>query len=422
MNVLQDKSLEDGILASVIIIPSLVDTMLERLTEDDFYFSNNKMVFKSIHDMMQKKGGFDFLTLCSDYPLVTDVAVELANVGTSTKIDLACDKLISITTARNVQMAAAKVLDMVDVPLIPKEAERLVFEASQRAGNTSLTHIRNFINPTFEEIQRLNAGIEGVKTGIPTVDQSINGLMPGELCIVAGRPGSGKTSFALSILENMAQAKKICAIFELEMSGTNLVKKIMSRISKKTDRTVTMTEFRHNVSKSALSSLGVISSDIANLPIYIDDNPCNSFVEIMSKCRKLKSDVGLDCVFLDYLGLVETSREQSREREVAVLTRNMKMLSKMLKVPVVLLSQLNRSNELRKEKRPILSDLRESGAVEQDADFVMFMHYPHNFDKSEKENVFELIIAKGRNTGSFAHKIVFDEQTTTFYDYDAGGF
>ena len=259
----------------------------------------------------------------------------------------------------------------------------------------------------------------GVPSGFIDLDRKTTGFQKSDLILIAARPSIGKTSFALNIAANAALRQYTVAIFSLEMSQQQLVNRLLS-----SESTVELEKMRSGrLEADDWKKIGYTIGPLSKAPIYIDDNASISVTEMLSKLRRLKLERGLDLVVIDYLQLMEGRRKaENRQQEISEISRGLKIMAKELDVPVIALSQLSRAPELRTDHRPILSDLRESGAIEQDADMVLFLYrddYYH--EDSEKKNIVEVIIAKHRNGSTGTVELAWLPQFTKFGNYMPGG-
>jgi replicative DNA helicase len=261
-------------------------------------------------------------------------------------------------------------------------------------------------------------GITGVPTGFTQLDQLLSGFQPSDLVIVAARPSMGKTAFALSIAREAARRGKAVGLFSLEMSAQQLVLRLISA-----DAQVGLQSLRSGrLSSQEMHEIVTRIDDLMNAKIFIDDSAALSPVEFRAKCRRMKMEHGIDMVMVDYLQLMHAPRAESREREISTISHALKAVAKELDIPVVALSQLNRTLEARADKRPMLSDLRESGSIEQDADVVMFIHRPEYYkimtfdDGRSTENIAEIIVGKQRNGPTGDVRLFYQKELAAFHD------
>ena len=305
------------------------------------------------------------------------------------------------------------------------QAERRIFEVAEGKGEHEAQSLSQLVDETLEVIQNAQDGriMTGVETGFFELDEMTNGLQPGEMIIVAARPSMGKTALALNIAEHMAlEMKKPVAVFSLEMSRQQLAQRLLCSKSGVDSHKVR----RNLLSQSDLAELQFASVALSEAPMYIDDTPGLSLLALRAKARRLAARHGIQAVLIDYLQLMSAPGSESRQQEVSVLSRGIKALARELAVPVICLSQLNRAAESREGHRPRLSDLRESGSIEQDADVVMMLHREDYYHRGEEDyvdtNVAELILAKQRNGPTGTVKLTFHGGTTRFHNLARGEY
>jgi len=284
-----------------------------------------------------------------------------------------------------------------------------------------MVHIRETLMACYNrvgELMKLNGALTGVTTGFRDLDELTSGLQPSDLVIIAGRPSMGKTAFALNLAQNAAiKGKKTVCLFSLEMSREQLVQRMLC-----SDSGVNMQSVRTgSISDMDLVKIATSLDPLSKADIYIDDSPGCGVAEIRNKCRRLKSRTGLDMIVIDYLQLMQTSgKHDNRVLEISETTRKLKIMARELNVPVILLSQLSRGPEQRSDHRPVMADLRESGAIEQDADVIMLLYRPAVYDQSD-DNTTEVIVAKHRNGPTATVKLAWLGEMARFADMDNSG-
>jgi replicative DNA helicase len=307
-----------------------------------------------------------------------------------------------------------------DVDAFLDEAERTIFEIGQDRARVGFVHLKEALKRSFKQIEQLyekRSPVTGVPTGFTEIDRMTSGLQPGDLVILAGRPSMGKTALALNMAENAsmhADGETGVAVFSLEMSTDQLVMRMLTSQGK-----VDASKLRAGyASQRDLDGLVHAADRLSRAPIFIDDTAAITILEMRAKSRRLLAEKGIGLIIVDYLQLMRgrpVQSMESREREISEISRGLKSLAKELKVPVVALSQLNRSLESRTDKRPMLSDLRESGALEQDADVIMFVYRDEVYHKeSEDRGVAEIIIGKQRNGPTGVARVRFFHEYTRF--------
>ena len=406
---------EREILAAVLVDPNSIDLVIEHeIGEEDFYVTRHGLVFAAMRSLHEQSGSIDEVTLSNQ---MKDMGVweqagssrtlgELLNrAGTTSHLPHYCkivrDKALArrmVEAARQIELEGLSETD--DVAGFLDMAESEVFKVLENRGGTNLKPISEVVASSFERISAAfdsPDNVVGLATGYRDLDKITHGLQKGDLIIVAARPGMGKTSLVLNLATNTAlRYKAAVAIFSLEMPSEQLVNRMMAA------------EARINLEKLISGRLSDdewpklthASDQLSQARVFIDDTPGITPGSIRAKCRRLKRRGGLDLVVVDYLQLMSSGqREQSREQEISRISRSMKGLAKDLGCPVIVLSQLNRGVESRTDKRPMLSDLRESGAIEQDADMIGFIFREDYYKdvEEDKRGVAELIIAKHRN-------------------------
>ena len=300
---------------------------------------------------------------------------------------------------------------------ILESAEKKIFSIATRNKTSDFEALESIIKRSLERIISINnhpEKLEGVKTKLINLDDILNGLQKSDLILLAARPSMGKTALALNIARNAASLGKKVAVVSLEMSKGQLAKRLLSTASGVNSQYLN----KGTISNEDMNSLVRAADELSTLTFYIDDTAGQSLLEMRSKIRRLAHEHGLDLIVIDYLQLMQGGRQENRQQEISEISRNLKALAREMDVPILALSQLSRSVELRAEKKPQLSDLRESGSLEQDADIVMFLYRDeyYNREDSGNENTAELIIAKNRNGPTTAINLYFDKETMRFAD------
>lgn len=405
---------EKSVISSMLMGRDAIETASEMLTGDDFYQHQYGIVFTAIVELYNAGRAVDLITL-QDHLRKKNVPEEIADMefvgdlfkSRSTSVNIkdyariVSEKAVLrrlIKTAEEVENTCY--LDNGSVDDMLDEAERKLFKVFQQKNLKEYVPIRQVVLETLENIEKASK-TKGIVTGIPTgftdLDFKTAGFQDSDLIILAARPSMGKTSFALNLVEYMALKKnKAVAIFSLEMSKQQLVNRLFS-MGARIDSTALRTG---NLKDEEWGRLVESAGEIGNSRIIIDDTPGITVRELRSKCRRYQLEQGLDIIIIDYLQLMSGNGKsgESRQQEISDISRALKVLARELNVPVIALSQLSRAVEGRQDHRPMLSDLRESGAIEQDADIVMFLYRDEVYHKdSELKGITELIIAKQRN-------------------------
>ena len=404
---------ERSVLGGVLLDNGALFQIMDVVREEDFYRPAHQKIYGAQMALSQKSEPIDEITLVAE--LRAQQTLEM--VGGAVYIASLCDR---IPTAANIANYARIVREKAilrklistateiatkgydeadDVDTLLDQAETTIFEIADQREKRGLTAVRDIIKETFKRVEKLYEKrelITGVPTGYDELDKKLAGLQPSDLIILAARPSVGKTALALNMVANASiRHKKGCAVFSLEMSKEQLVMRMLTseaRVDASRLRSGMLTE---NDWPRLARAAGVISE----ARVFIDDTAAMTVLDIRAKCRRLKQDGGLDLIMIDYLQLMRGHKSMdSREREISEISRGLKAIAKELNVPVVALSQLNRSVESRADKRPMMSDLRESGAIEQDADVIAFIYRDEVYNpETTDKGIAEIIIAKQRN-------------------------
>lgn len=436
----QDIEAEQAVLGAIFLDADALVEAMAVIEPQDFYRRAHQIVFRSMIALNDRNENIDIITLKSQIEsenTLEDVGgisylTELSQVtptasGVAHYAKIVKDK----STLRELIQAATKIVkegysQEGSVEEIVEAAEKGILNVSEKRNSTGFQAISDVLNSTMENIDRLsqqNEEITGLPTGYPELDKMTAGLQPEELIILAARPAVGKTAFALNIAQNIGtRTDRSVAIFSLEMGAESLVNRMLcaeGTIEAGHLRTGQLTEEEWHHLIMAMGSLSRTS-------IFIDDTPGIKVSEIRARCRRLAQEKGnLGLILIDYLQLIEGSGRESRQQEVSEISRQLKKLAKELKVPVIALSQLSRSVEQRQDKRPVLSDIRESGSIEQDADIVAFLYREDYYqrqgteeDKNEEEqavdDVIEVIIEKNRSGARGTVELLFKKEYNKF--------
>lgn len=404
---------EQTVLASCMIDHIAVEKVVNLLSYDDFYFEANKEIYDSIKQIhlqnipvdavtvfeeLKKRGKIDYVGGFEYLATLTE------NIITSKNVEAYCNIIREKSTLRKLISASSEIIEKGykendEVQKIIELAESRIFAISQNRSINSFAEIKDVLMTVFNQLEdRAKSGgnITGLTTGYTDLDRMTSGLQRSDLILLAARPSMGKTALALNISMNAVKAGASVALFSLEMSKEQYVQRIISMESM-----VDSSKLRTgNLDDDDWTRLISTMSLISNYNVYIDDTPSVSLFEMMSKCRRLKIEKGLDLIVVDYLQLMSYGgRTDSRQQEISNISRGLKALARELDCPVMALSQLSRAPELRNDHRPIMSDLRESGAIEQDADVVMMLYRDEYYHKeeSERKGITDVIITKQRN-------------------------
>ena len=407
-----DIEAEQAVIGSMLTDQEAVYAAIERLKPEDFYREDNKQIYTAILNIYNKAEPIDIITLKAELSSMgkldavggLEYIVELPEkVPTTANVDRYIKIVEEKSLLRNLIRAANEILSSGyaqedDVENIVDHAEKKIFDVMQKKSQKGYTTIKDVLVESFtklEELYNQKEHITGVPTGFAELDKKTAGLHGSELILIAARPAMGKSAFALNIGSYAATRANVpVAIFSLEMSKEQVGNRILWSEALVDSNNVRTGE----LNDEELGKLAETSGELSQAPIYIDDTPGISVMEIRAKCRKLKLEKNIGLVIIDYLQLIQGSgKTSSREQEIAEISRSLKILAKEIEVPVIALSQLSRAVEARPDHRPMLSDLRESGSIEQDADIVMFLYRDDYYNEdSEKKNIAEVIIAKQR--------------------------
>lgn len=431
----QNLEAEQSILGGILIDNDAIDTVIEILTTQDFYKESHKKIFDCMAGLSERSQPIDIITLTEELKkkntldevggisyigYLTDSVPTAANIRVYAKIvkeKAILRKLISTATE-----IATKCYDSEgDAGELLDQAEKVIFEISENKIRPSFFTMREIVKDSFKTIESLYERkelITGVPTGFKDLDKLTSGLQPSDLIVVAGRPSMGKTAFCLNIAQYAAIESKIpVAVFSLEMAKEQLAIRMLC-----SEARVNASNLRGGyLSESDWPKLTMAAGHLSDALIFIDDTAAISILEMRAKARRLKASQGLGMIIVDYLQLMRGrgGMERNREQEISEISRGLKALAKELGVPVVALSQLNRAVENRTDKRPQLADLRESGAIEQDADVIMFIYRDEVYNKSDdnpNKGKAEIIIGKQRNGPIGTVPLAFINKYTRFED------
>jgi replicative DNA helicase len=410
----QNIEAEQAVLGAIFLEPSSLTVTSEVLIPEDFYRSSHQKIFNVMLKLNDEGKAVDLITVTEELAATKNLEEvggvsylsELAgSVPTAANVEyyarIVEEKSLLrrlIRTATNIAQEGYSREDEVEELL--GEAEKTIMEVAQRKNSGAFQNIKDVLVSTYDNIEVLTTrtgDVTGIPTGFAELDRMTAGFQRNDLIIVGARPSVGKTAFALNIAQNVAtKTEENVAIFSLEMGAEQLVMRMLcaeGNINAQNLRTGSLTDEDWRKLTMAMGSL-------SNAGIYIDDTPGVRIGEIRSKCRRLKQEHGLGMILIDYLQLIQGDGRSgdNRQQEVSEISRSLKALARELKVPVIALSQLSRGVEQRQDKRPMMSDIRESGSIEQDADIVAFLYRDDYYDKeSENKNIIEIIIAKQRN-------------------------
>lgn len=437
----QNLEAEQSILGGLMLDREALDQVGDLLLAEDFYKPAHQKIYNAIKELHSKGQPIDIITVTNvlqgegsmemvggpEYLIsLLDKTISSANISSHAKIVKDKATLRRLITINSQLIEKAYNQEFVDVESFVDQAESEIFKVSENKTQTGLVGSMEIVKASIQKIEELyknKAEITGIGTGFKKLDEMTAGLHPGEMTIIAARPSMGKTAFSLNIAQHVAlRLKKTVAYFSLEMGKESMMMRMLSAESK-----VSMSEIRNGrIQDSAWPKLINAASALSEASIFIDDTPGVSPFEIRSRARRLKAEHGLDVIMIDYLQLMSMKQKySSREQEVAEISKSLKAIAKELQIPVIALAQLNRGVEGRTEKKPMLSDLRESGSIEQDADVIMMLYRDDYYDKEnpDKQGHAEVIVGKQRNGATGPVKLRFDAQYNRFRDAEpeAGG-
>jgi len=424
------REAEEAVLGSVLINPEAFYDVAQFLRAEDFYIHRHQWIWEAFVRLQERHEQIDLLTVSQELENTGHLdeiggAAYLTSLISSVPNSLhaeAYGRTVEETAVRRRMLEAANQIAKLayhtdtGVDQVMTEAEKAIFGISERRLTRDVQPINQVLREYYNRITLLAQRpdeIYGVPTGFIDLDRLLGGLQPSDLLIIAGRPGQGKTGFMLSAAKNAAQLyKKHVAVFSLEMSNEQLVQRMIAQetgIDSQRLRMGKLQDDEWSLLNKAIETLG-------KTQIYLDDTPAITPMQLRTKCRRLHMEFGLDLIVVDYLQLMTgDSRSENRVQEVSYISRTLKVLARELNVPVLAAAQLSRAVEQRADKRPMLSDLRESGSLEQDADIVMFIYRPDYYDKETvKQNVAEIIVAKHRNGPVGSIELVFRSKLAKF--------
>ncbi len=427
----QNTEAERSVLGALLQDPGAVITAMETLKAEDFYDPRHQVIFEAITRLNGMSRAVDLITVDDELRregqieavggteyLVTLVQEVPSTVNWTHYADIVREKAVLrrlIGASNEISRMSYQQQEL--LPDILNRSEKLIFDIVMRQGTgAELEEGRAILTRTYDEIGRLaklKGGISGVSSGLRDLDSLLTGMHGGELILIGARPSMGKTTLAINIATNAARTGKTVAIFSLEMPREQIMMRILcseARVDMQSVRSGTLKE--KDWDRLCLALPGV-----ARMPMYMDDTAGISPAQLRSRCRRLMMDHGLDLIVIDYLQLMSADgRSENRQLEVSEISRGLKAIALELKVPLIACAQLSRANTQRSEKRPMLSDLRDSGSIEQDADVVMFLHRPSYYDDKADKNTAELIVAKQRNGPLDTIKLSWLPECTMFTD------
>jgi replicative DNA helicase len=431
----QNLEAEQCVLGSILLQQGALVKVLELLAADDFYRDAHKSIFQAMVDLFEKNEPQDIITVSNILKdknkldeiggpaylaNLTDIVPVAANIVYYAQIirsKAILRRLIQTCT----EIATRCYDEQDDIDSLVDDTEQTIFDISRSKSSQHFQPLGTIIPETFKKVEKLAERkelITGVPTGYEDLDRITSGFQPSDLIIVAGRPSMGKTALALNIAQNAAIFSKIpVAVFSLEMSKEQLGMRMLCSVSRVDSQDIRTGFIKDSDWPKLARATGILSE----APIFIDDTPAIGVLEMRAKSRRLKAEYNVGLVIVDYLQLMRgRTNAERREQEISEISRSLKAMAKELDMPVVALSQLNRSLESRPNKRPQLSDLRESGAIEQDADLICFLYRDEIYNKNEdnpRRGIAEVIVGKQRNGPTGSVDLTFIDKFTTFENY-----
>lgn len=428
---------ETSALGAMLLSKEAITLSIEMISVEDFYSPAHQKIYSSILSLYNRNEACDVITLAEELSKIDSLdevggAVYLANLSSSVAAISNAKYYLNIIKEKSILRqlieTSSKVISRAysaeaKASALLELAQKDIFEISEESNRHGLVSIKEVVLDSFSQMEQRaqNPGsLTGLSTGFLDLDRKLSGLQKSDLILVAARPSMGKTALMVNIATNASLKNDAkVAIFSLEMSRNQLVQRIISSNAHVDLQKVISGDLNEDEWTKIINTMPIIS----NMKIQIDDTAAISPIELKAKCRRMKQENGLDLVVIDYLQLMQMNgRVESRQQEISTISRNLKAIAKELEVPVLAISQLSRAPELRSDHRPILSDLRESGAIEQDSDVVMFLYRDeyYNKEESEKPNIGELIIAKHRNGPTGTVELVFKKEFTKFLNLERG--
>lgn len=430
----QNIEAEQSVLGSLLIDRDAIVRISDFLKAEDFYRESHGQIFAAILNLYERREPSDFITLCDELERRgqldavggPEYLTSLINaVPTSIHVEYYARIVERTAILRRLIEAAGKIAQLAygeaeDIDQVVDRAEQILFDVSQRRVRQTLVPIKSILTQYYDRLEYLHQHRDesmGLPTGFVDLDRLLGGLQPSDLIIVAGRPGMGKSSFGLTVAHNAAMKyNAVVAFFSLEMSAEQVVQRLIAGETGISSQRLRIGDIRDVEWDKLMKATGMLSETL----IFIDDTPTPSPLEIRTKCRRLAAEYGLDLVIIDYLQLMQGgTRVENRVQEISFISRSLKSLARELNVPIIAVSQLSRAVESRQDRRPILSDLRESGSIEQDSDVVLFIYRDELYhDDSDRRNIADIIVAKHRNGPTGQISLRFVGEQTRFVDLD----
>ena len=422
---------EEAVLGAFLIDPEAIYKVLAFLKSDDFYLQKHRWIYESVIRIHERREPVDFITLTTELEQQDHleavgggayISQLISAVPSAISVE-SYGRLVEQTSVRRRLLEAAGDIarfaydERLPVDQVVDHAEKALFGVSQKRSTRDLQPIQEIVPSYYDHIEYLyehRGELMGVPSGFRDLDRVLGGFQRSDLLILAARPGVGKTSLMLTFALRAAEKRKVVALFSLEMSAEQLVQRLVAQISGIDAQRLRLGQLKDEEWPAFAEAIGHLSE----LPIYIDDTPSITVLQLRTKCRRLASERGLDMIFLDYLQLMDSDfRSENRVQEVSYISRSLKGLAREIDVPLMTASQLSRAVEQRQDKHPVLSDLRDSGSLEQDADIVMFIYRDELYNQNtESPHIADLMISKHRSGPTGTVQLYFRRHLAQFTD------
>ncbi len=425
-----DRQAEEAVLGSILVNPEVYYDVAYFLSGDDFFLHRNRWIWEAFTSLNEQRLPIDILTVSEELErqnrldeiggpayltaLISNVPSSLHAAAYGHVVEESATRRRLLEAANQIARLAFQSENLIED--VVNDAEKTIFGVSERRHTHQLQPLKEVLSEYYDRVDYLARHQDetiGVPTGFIDLDRLLGGLQPSDLLIIAGRPGQGKSGLCLSIAKNASQLhKKHVALFSLEMSNEQLVQRLVAQETGIDSQRLRLANLRDEEWPFFTQAVSTLSAT----QMYLDDTPAITPLQLRTKCRRLHMEIGLDLIVVDYLQLMNSdTRIENRVQEVSYISRNLKALARELNVPVVAAAQLSRAVEARRPPRPILSDLRESGSLEQDADVVMFIYRPDQYEEDTlKQNIAEIIVAKHRNGPVGSVELVFRSTLAKF--------